>query len=101
MALFTTASIIKLEFFVDYYTPQSLDDVPWNEMSIHVRDKLMPFFRLMKDINLLYQGELEIMDEQGEVLKYKGSVYNGKAFGDGVCTKVEEYTESAALGMEV
>ena len=78
-----------------------MDDVPWNQMTDHIRNKLVPFLRLLKDIDLLQKGEVEITDEQGEVIKYKGCMHRGKAFGEGVATRVESYTVSASLGMEV
>ena len=77
----------KLECMLDcIYKTSNQGDLPWYEVSVHIRDKLKPFLKLVKEMKLLTEGEIVIKNEKGKDLYYKGSLYNGKAFGLGKLT---------------
>ena len=54
------------------YTATNQDDLQWHEMSVHIRDRLEPFLKLMNEIKLLTEGEIVIKDEKGKDVIYKG-----------------------------
>ena len=75
----------KMECMLDcIYTVRNHGDLPWYEMSVHIRDKIMPFFKLLREMKLLTKGEYNLTNEQGNKLSYKGELYQGKAHGAGI-----------------
>ena len=54
------------------YTVRNQGDMAWYELSVHIRDKLKPFLRLMKEMMLLTDGEIPMKDSKGVTGTYKG-----------------------------
>ena len=53
----------KMECMLDcIYTTRNDGDLPWYELSVHIRDKLRPFMRLMVEMKLVTDGEIVIKD---------------------------------------
>ena len=63
-------------------------------MTSHIRDNLQPFLALLEEMKLLNYGEIDIVDEEGEVWSYKGQLFQGKAYGKGILKDLWERVSS-------
>ena len=72
----------KLQAYFDLlYNPPSLNDMPWYDVSCHIRDKLDPFLRLVDSIlpeSCVGTKEIVAIEGTGyESLTYEGKIFNG------------------------